>query len=68
MLMPELDSRRRVPRRPKYVFASPQFSTPFHDEPQVRMLVYSEAETTDFAIASLDVFRLVPLAHPRATP
>ncbi len=36
--------------------------------PQVRMLVYSEAPTTDFAIASLDVFRLMPLAHPRATP
>ena len=30
------------------------------DAPQVRMLVYSEAPSTDFVISSLDVLRLQP--------
>jgi hypothetical protein len=36
--------------------------------PQVQVLVYSEAAATDFAIASLDVFRLTPRAAAPPTP
>jgi 4-amino-4-deoxy-L-arabinose transferase-like glycosyltransferase len=34
--------------------------------PQVRVLVYSEAPSTDFLISSLDIFRLVPATAARA--
>ncbi|PYR38866.1 MAG: hypothetical protein DMF93_15275, partial [Acidobacteria bacterium] len=34
--------------------------------PQVRLLVYSEAPETDFAMASLDIYRLQPAAGAAA--